>query len=61
MNLFWSSATHPKEIISKIYTLLNSYNLEPLTSLKRQWEEELDVELSEDMLQPTLDKIHQLP
>lgn len=44
--------------IGKIHSLLNTYNLEPLTRTKAQWENELGCELSEEVWEKALDKIH---
>ena len=47
-----------KKCIGVVYSLLNSYNLKPLTLLKQQWEEELDMQISTEMWQDILDGIH---
>lgn len=44
--------------IGNIYSLLNTYNLEPLTSLKTQWEGDLGCELPEETWERALDRIH---
>lgn len=49
---------YSKGLIGKIYSIINSHNLEPLVKLKRKWEVELEIELSEDMWQSVLDNIH---
>ena len=47
-----------KGIIGNIYSLLNTYNLEPLTSLKIQWEGDLGFELPENIWERALDRIY---
>lgn len=44
--------------IGNIYSLLNTHNLEPLVSLKNQWEGELGCKLSEETWERALDRIH---
>ena len=40
------------------YSLLNSFNLEPLTSLKNKWEGDLGTEISDEVWEEALDRIH---
>ena len=47
-----------KETIGKIYTLISLDNIKPLNILKSKWEEELDVEISEELWQEAIDGIH---
>ena len=39
---------YSKGVIGTIYSLLNTFDLEPLTSLKIQWEEDLGLEISDE-------------
>ena len=47
-----------KGLIGKIYSSINSYNLEPLTRVKRKWEEELEIVISEDVWKSVINNIY---
>lgn len=47
-----------KQVIGTVYSLLNSHDLQPLTLLKGQWEEDLGISLSDEAWQDALDRIH---
>ncbi len=49
---------YSKGTIGRIYSVINSYNLEPLDQLKRKWEVELDIEFSEELWQCILNNIY---
>ena len=49
---------YSKGVIGTIYSLLNTFDLEPLTSLKIQWEEDLGLEISDETWNEALDRIH---
>lgn len=49
---------HFKETIGSVYSILKTSNLEPLTSLKNKWEEELGTNISDLEWQSTLKNIH---
>uniref|UniRef100_A0A3P9H232 Reverse transcriptase domain-containing protein n=1 Tax=Oryzias latipes TaxID=8090 RepID=A0A3P9H232_ORYLA len=44
--------------IGKIYSLLNTHDLEPLTTLKSHWEEELHLNIPDSIWSEALDNIH---
>lgn len=47
-----------KGSIGLVYSLINTYDLKPLTRLKKCWEEELGIMLSEEIWDEALEKIH---
>ncbi len=47
-----------KGAIGTVYSSLNSYNLESLTLLRSQWEEDLGTELPNEVWEKALDRIH---
>lgn len=49
---------YSKGVIGSVYSLLNSFNLEPLNSLKNQWEGDLGTQISDDTWEEALDRIH---
>lgn len=49
---------YSKGVIGTVYSLLISCNLEPLTSLKKKWEEDLEVELSDEVWSKARDRVH---
>lgn len=48
----------PGEVVGRLYSILSMDNLKPLTTLKHQWEEELDTEISDELWQAVLNNIH---
>uniref|UniRef100_A0A672FIX8 Reverse transcriptase domain-containing protein n=1 Tax=Salarias fasciatus TaxID=181472 RepID=A0A672FIX8_SALFA len=47
-----------KGTIGKLYSLINTHNLRSLIFLKKQWEEDLGLEMSEEIWGNILDRIH---
>jgi exonuclease III len=50
--------SYSKGAIGKIYSVMNTHNMGPLAHVKRLWEEELSIRISEDVWESIMKKIH---